>query len=146
MKKLFLLSVSLIGLGFTACQKDEMPEPPATQTQEATTKASGFSFSTSELFVWGNDGRGSIGLWYNGSMYPPVGFPGEVWLEDVPGYPPITRYANVTIGTRDPSVYVEVRYGQPFGEITCSVLKFRHRDTGQVLSAKIWVSPQGLNT
>lgn len=49
MRKIFLLSICLIGVGLTACQKDEMPEAPASQEKGII---SPFYFSPSEATMY----------------------------------------------------------------------------------------------
>lgn len=150
MKKLFLLSACLIGLGFTACQKEEMPDPPATQTEEAVAATPVYTFSKAEaiLNMSGGFDKGrsdNVHILVNGAMKLYSAPNGTVWLEQMPGYPDINTYVQVSYSTTYyPTLTVSFKNNFNYDNFWTPVrgyLKFRVTNTGEVLTANILAHP-----
>lgn len=144
MKKLFLLSVCLIGLGLTACQKDEMPEAPAAQTEEAVAATPVYSFDKSEVSIclFGGISEETVFILENGNRlnYFP---PGEIWFEDIPGYQSIKPYVYFSRGFYKSTIMVGFNSGARYGFVSQAYLKFRSSATGQTISVLVKAYPHG---
>lgn len=142
MKKLFLLSIFLIGLGLTACQKDEMPEAPAAQT-EAYGTADGYLLTPTEVHFscYGpeNPREITLTLTRNGSPVRDNLRMSDFKLEDYDSYNRITPYIEIA-GTGWSTVTLRVKpvpypYDLP---PTKGYLNYK-TPTGQTIWADVWM-------
>lgn len=135
----------MIGLGLTACQKDEIPEAPSTN-ENPTSKASVYSFLPTEvtMIAWpefGDGRKARVTLYENGSMVQ-GSLNGRVWLENMSGQTPITPYVEIEyLGSYWAEANLRFKPGAEIGFVTKGYLKFQHNWTGQVFTTVINVWP-----
>lgn len=154
MKKLFLLSVCLVGFSFTACQKDTMPEPAPTQKDGITPQAAVYSFSPNEqhlYFLPGPERKHSVKYYlaYNGyiggyrdmSDFKIVDYCPDCYH---PPYAHITPYVEITGTESDGSVTVRFKpgLGDYVGD-SKGYLRYRNPYTLETAEAVIWVHAHG---
>lgn len=133
----------MIGLGLTACQKDDMPEAPATQENVAP-QASTYSLYPSgdiDLCLHGDKLRFDFkvlknGVWYQGGFL-------KFWIEDIYGSYPLSQHVELSAGPAYITWYVTgyVKLKQTLQEPTRGYLKCQDTQTGETISVPIRATP-----